>query len=172
MARKVANVMYASFLGKAAGADKKLLRKLEERFNQGSLRINSHEGREEIMQETLLGSSPPVGDQVLLGSSGGGLTLKLLYYLIATMNQVFPDYDFSDVHPNTFAHVSVEEAMNRVETTLFNAGVDKVGEFTRRLWERMEGAIGLGECEVYTFVEDEFEEEEEGEDPFWELGCM
>jgi len=122
------------------------------------------------MQETLLGSSPPVGDQVLLGGSAG-LTLKLLYYLIATMNQVFPDYDFSNVHPNAFVPVSVEEAVNRVETTLFNAGVDKVGEFTRRLWERMDGAIGLRECEAYTFVEDGLEEEE-GEDPFWELGCM
>lgn len=160
------------WVGKAAGADKKLRKRLEMRFHPAE---NSHEpltdSNEEFPCETLLGSSPPTGG---LGDALHGMDLKLFYYLVATMNQVFPDYDFSDLKPEVFSlQAPLSAVVHHVNTTLFNTGVNKsvasFNEFSGRMWERIDSAIGLSDTEVYSFAGDTFDELD---DPFWERGCM
>jgi hypothetical protein len=141
-------------IGKAAGADKKLWRHLGDRFGTDS-------------SDTELGSSPP------LSGESSGMSVKLFYYLVATMNLVFPDYDFGDVDVHAFRiHPNLQTVINHVNMTLFSMISRRValGEFTGRLWERVDGAIGLSDCEIYSFVPND--STEELEDPFWERGCM
>lgn len=136
--------------------------------------------------EALLGSSPPShtisigdlsGDRPLLPlsiTSSGSFSLKLLYYLISTMNLIFPDYDFGDLKPEAFTnHPQLTAVISTVNTTLFNAGVSKnavtFGDFSRALWERIDGAINLSDSEIYSYS---VAADEEEENPFWEQGCM
>lgn len=180
--------MALSALGKAAGADKKLLKKLGERFGSPAL----GESHDELVvsatggADILLGSSPPTlaaaggesaSDRLSLPLSTinmGSFSLKLLYYLISTMNLIFPDYDFSDLKPEAFTgHSQLTTVISAVNTTLFNAGVSKnavtFGDFSRALWERIDGAIGLADSEIYSYS---VATDEEEESPFWEQGCM
>lgn len=115
--------------------------------------------------EDAVGGSPP--------NEPSGMNVKLLYYLIATMNLVFPDYDFSDLPPETFHALSASVACAHVNTTLFNTGlntkVSSFAEFSGRMWECVDRAIGLEDTEVYSFSCQEFDAVE---DPFWDRGCM
>lgn len=101
------------------------------------------------------------------------MNVKLLYYLIATMNLVFPDYDFSDLPPETFHVTTAPAACSHVNTTLFNTGLNKnvasFAEFSGRMWECVDRAIGLEETAVYSFSCEDFDA---FEDPFWDRGCM
>jgi hypothetical protein len=117
----------------------------------------------ESRSDDLLGTSPP-------GPNEQGVGRKLLYYLVATMNQVFPDYDFSDIPPEVFHELALPQVMAHVNTTLFNSGIIKgaTSEFSARIWEQMDTAIGLEECEIYSFDGADLDTE----DPFWERGCM
>ena len=100
--------------------------------------------------------------------------VKVFYYLVATMNLVFPDYDFGDVDMSAFVpQPSLQNVMAHVNTTIFNTGVSRnipMGDFTARLWGRIDGAIGLADCEIYSFVGQDAAEEVE--DPFRERGCV
>jgi hypothetical protein len=128
-------------------------------------------------------SSPPSPGYFssLITSSDGtaGMPLKLLYYLISTMNLVFPDYDFSEIKPEAFKPAGpLSTIMNQINGTLFQVlgsqskPVGNFDEFTRALWGHIDGAIGLAECEIYTFDGEDLLLEDEEENPFWEQGCM
>lgn len=135
------------------------------------------EGSNEI--ELALSSSPPHHQNPnnsagLMGEAGPlGLNLKLLYYLIATMNLVFPDYDFSELPPDTFRSEELTTVVRHVNTTLFNTGLNKnvasFEEFSSRMWDCVDKAIGLVDCEVYSYLSGDFDALD---DPFWERGSM
>lgn len=107
------------------------------------------------------------------GSTTGPPSLKLLYYLIATMNLVFPDYDFSELPPDAFRAEELPAVVAHVNTTLFNAGLNKnvsrFEEFSSRMWNCVDEAISLSDCKVYTYVNRDFDTLD---DPFWERGCV
>ena len=129
--------------------------------------VSQMDSREDV--SVLLGSSPPNPVET------PGMSLKILYYLISTLNMIFPDYDFSELKPEAFhLHPNLSTIVSHVNTTLFNTGVNKnltsFGEFSSKLWERIDMAIGLRDCEIYSFTNDKFDVEDE--DPFWERGCM
>ena len=106
-------------------------------------------------------------------STSGNISTKLLYYLISTMNLLFPDYDFSELPTATFHPTTVSVAASQINTSLFNTGLNKnvasFNDFTCRMWDRIDEAICLGDCEVYSFINEDFDALE---DPFWERGCM
>lgn len=106
-------------------------------------------------------------------SATGPPSLKLLYYLIATMNLVFPDYDFSDLPPDAFRAEELPAVVAHVNTTLFNTGLNKnvtrFEEFSSRMWNCVDEAISLSDCKVYTYVSRDFDTLD---DPFWERGCV
>lgn len=90
------------------------------------------------------------------------------------MNLVFPDYDFSDLAPDVFLlRPSLAQVVQHINTTLFNTGVNRnlasFGDFSGKMWERIDGAIGLADSEIYSFSSQDFDTLE---DPFWERGCM
>lgn len=119
--------------------------------------------------------SPSAGTQQSCEILPSGMNLKLFYYLIATMNQVFPDYDFSDLKPDVFqSQPQLAQVINHINTTLFNTGVNRnlasFGEFSGKMWDCIDGCISLSDCETYSFVLDEFDGDMD--DPFWERGCM
>lgn len=104
-----------------------------------------------------------------------GMNLKLFYYLVATMNLVFPDYDFGDLKPEAFqSQGQLSQVISHVNTTLFNTGANRnlasFDEFSGRMWDCIDQAIDIRDCEIYSFQLDEFDGDME--DPFWERGCM
>lgn len=93
-------VTFTSWLGKAAGQDKKLLRKLAQKFPDG---INDEMLNEFSLDEysSNIPSSP--GGPAPASSSNAetlkhGMPLKLFYFLVSTMNLMFPDYDFTYIY--------------------------------------------------------------------------
>lgn len=90
-----------AFSAKAAGADKKLWRHLEERFEaqwRDLPTTTTTNGHNHSGPVDTIPSSPPGPGSLPSGPMSravlAGLPLKHLYYLLATMNLVFPDYDF------------------------------------------------------------------------------
>jgi repressor of RNA polymerase III transcription MAF1 len=92
-----------AFSAKSAGADRKLWRHLEERFENNwkaeqTFCVGSYSSDAVPSSPRGVPSSPPGPNSAISGPMAhaviSGMPLKHLYYLIATMNLVFPDYDF------------------------------------------------------------------------------
>lgn len=98
-----------------------------------------------------------------------GLSLKTLYYLVATMNQVFPDYDLVDIDPRCFVpQPDAHAAARAVDAALGSSG-------PARLWDVVTDTIGaLEECLAYTFDTrpTRLSVLDETDDPFWERGYL
>ena len=103
-----------------------------------------------------------------------GLSLKTFYYLISTMNNMFPDYDFSDIPPESFIKItSLSSLINHFNTSIFNTGIDRntksFSDFTRQMWDCMNEAVGgLDESLIFSFNPEPYEID----DPFRERGTM
>ncbi len=105
-----------AFTCKAAGNDKKLLKQLENKFSPNTDGADSEDTTEgptstpiksktkfflrsfstcQFLELTKEHSEtcPGSPSQAIINSSNG-LNVKTFYYLISTMNNVFPDYDF------------------------------------------------------------------------------
>ncbi|KAJ3014881.1 UNVERIFIED_CONTAM: RNA polymerase III-inhibiting protein maf1 [Siphonaria sp. JEL0065] len=78
---------------------------------------------------------------------------KTLFYLLATLNAAFPDYDFSDVKPELFTKVPMLGTVQRnVNSTLFGMGLEGLTHnISQRLWEAIDEVIQLQESDVYSF---------------------
>jgi hypothetical protein len=89
--------LFDILIGKAAGQDKKLLRKLAQKFPDG---ISDETLREFSLDEYSANISSSPGGSAPMSSSNSEplkhlMPLKLFYFLVSTMNLMFPDYDFS-----------------------------------------------------------------------------
>ncbi|KAF9422276.1 RNA polymerase III-inhibiting protein maf1 [Podila epigama] len=125
---------------KAAGADKKLYKQIETRYDQSN--------------------SPPEED----GSSGSFRNIispfgpldqpasrRTLFYLIGTLNASFPDYDFSGVKPEQFRkEPSVSMVINSINATLLNLGKEKVVK-DLQIWDAIDTLIQLEDADVYSY---------------------
>ncbi|KAK9806520.1 hypothetical protein WJX73_006429 [Symbiochloris irregularis] len=121
--------------------------------------------------DTELGSSPemsksPVGPLVESSSR------KTLIYLILTLNQIYPDYDFSQLRAHHFRKepglATAEEAIDShlLEVSRKWESAPNRGEasFLDTLWKSLDEAVELPGCDVYTYKSD-------GDtDPFGEKG--
>jgi len=183
---------------KAAGADKKLLVQLLRRYraapDAGRRTRHAGESGAESSWEDVLGAAGDSLESLVAESAPGdspggrrrasvderprappecelpaGMSLKALYYLVATMNLVFPDYDLVDVDPRCFvAQPDVSAVVRAVDAALGAAA-------TPRLWELAASAVGpLDECAVYTFDAQptRLSVLDETDDPFWERGYL
>lgn len=103
-----------------------------------------------------------------------GISLKTLYYLISTMNNMFPDYDFTEIPYEAFLKISsLTNLRNNFNTSIFNSGINSntsnFADFTRKMWDCMDEAVGgLEESEIFSFDPEPFEID----DPFRERGTM
>lgn len=78
-----------AYSAKAAGQDKKLWKHLEEKFD---VQWRSHDDLATLPSSPSGQSDSPGGP--MLQTVVHGIPIKHLYYIISTMNIVFPDYDF------------------------------------------------------------------------------
>ncbi|KAI9228553.1 MAG: Maf1 regulator-domain-containing protein [Piptocephalis tieghemiana] len=80
---------------------------------------------------------------------------KALFYLIATLNASFPDYDFTETKPSSCFrhHYQLAPVVNEVNTTLSNVGR---GSIVRELalWDVMDQIVELSDCEIYSYDPD------------------
>lgn len=135
---------------KLAGLDKKLSRSLE--------------------ASVVEGSSPDLGSP--MGPLAEATSRKTLIYLILTLNHIYPDYDFSLLRAH---HFRKEDGPKTIETAISSKLMEVSGvweetpgygerPFMEALWAALDEAIGLNECDIYSYKSD-------GEnDPFGEAG--
>mmetsp|Transcript_11354 Transcript_11354/g.34118 ORF Transcript_11354/g.34118 Transcript_11354/m.34118 type:complete len:231 (-) Transcript_11354:966-1658(-) len=139
---------------KLAGLDKKLSRSLEASVAEGASPSSMD-----------LGKSP-------MGPLTEATSRKTLIYLILTLNHIYPDYDFSLLRAHHFRKEAgakaVEAATGAVLMEVARVWAETPGyggrPFMDALWAALDEAIGLSECDVYSYKSD-------GEDdPFGEAG--
>ncbi|KAJ3069904.1 RNA polymerase III-inhibiting protein maf1, partial [Quaeritorhiza haematococci] len=111
-------------------------------------------------------SSPPLSP---FGPLSDPTSRKTMFYLLATLNAAFPDYDFSDIKPEYFTKIpTLSLVVNNVNTTLFNMGNDAfakaVGE---RIWDGIDEAVDLNECDIWSFNADPDIEPDAEEGNLW-----
>jgi hypothetical protein len=79
---------------------------------------------------------------------------KTLFYLTATLNACFPDYDFTDATGESFSrHFSYKQTMEAVND-MFSKGVDGFGSLKDALWNTINCEIDLKMCRIYSYRPD------------------
>ncbi|KAJ1937275.1 RNA polymerase III-inhibiting protein maf1, partial [Kickxella alabastrina] len=142
---------------KVAGADKKLYRYLEQKHQEDLEEAKSLSPE----QSSLTNMFSPFGPLTESASR------KVMFYLIATLNASFPDYDFSSVPADQFTkEPSPDSAIKSINTTLMNGGCPaalRVG----RMWDVIDEIINIDECSVYSYTPDDESNHYEDENPVW-----
>ncbi|KAF9907926.1 RNA polymerase III-inhibiting protein maf1 [Linnemannia zychae] len=129
-----------SYSCKAAGADKKLFKQLENKYDPTS--------NNNILY-------PPEDDSIRNITSPFGpmdqpASRKTLFYLIGTLNASFPDYDFSDTKPEHFRkEPSVGIVVNSINSTLFNHGNERAVK-DLRIFQLIDQLIDLEDSDAYS----------------------
>ncbi|KAJ2827734.1 RNA polymerase III-inhibiting protein maf1, partial [Coemansia furcata] len=142
---------------KVAGADKKLYRSLENKF-QDDLEEAKNLSPE---QSSLTNIFSPFGPLTQSASR------KTLFYLIATLNASFPDYDFSSLSADQFTkEPSSDFALKSINTTLLNVGCPTTLR-TSRMWDSIDSVIGIDDCDVYSYTPAMESDPYEDEGPVW-----
>ncbi|KRT81018.1 hypothetical protein AMK59_5919 [Oryctes borbonicus] len=95
------------------------------------------------------------------------ISRKTLFYLIATLNSAFPDYDFLDAKSHEFSkEPSLQWVSNAIDTNLNATIGEQFRAIRHQLWAAVEDEIVLNECDIYSYNPDL------GSDPFGEDGCL
>ncbi|XP_013201214.1 repressor of RNA polymerase III transcription MAF1 homolog [Amyelois transitella] len=118
--------------------------------------------------------SPPEGipySRSLSGDEDGVLcdtiSRKTLFYLIATLNAAFPDYDFSMAKSSEFsAEPSLSWVQGAVDAALSAVGGMRWRQLRPALWSAIDKEVVLSECRIYSYNPDL------ASDPFGEPGCL
>mmetsp|Transcript_49367 Transcript_49367/g.97666 ORF Transcript_49367/g.97666 Transcript_49367/m.97666 type:complete len:231 (+) Transcript_49367:77-769(+) len=88
-------------------------------------------------------------------------TKKVLGDLIQTMNCSMVDYDFSELSPDSFAQVPMNEAVQCINSYLAEITVSSPS-FINDMWRDIsESMVSLAQCEVYKLVDGSFIDEVE-----------
>ena len=151
-----------SYSCKMAGGDKAMYK----RFNSEGINPND-----------LQALSPPQGlSSSLYSRSTSGdedgplcdtISRKTLFYLIATLNSAFPDYDFLDAKSHEFSkEPSLNWVMNAIDTNLSATAGEQYRALRQSVWLAVDDEITLEECDIYSYNPDL------GSDPFGEDGCL
>ncbi|KAJ1981919.1 RNA polymerase III-inhibiting protein maf1 [Dimargaris xerosporica] len=128
---------------KLAGTDKKLFKCLENKF-QEDLEAASSLSPEQSASHMI---SP-------FGPLTEAASRRVLFYLIATLNASFPDYDFRFIKPEQFTHEpDAMTVIKSINSTLFTVGDTSVVQ-KYRLWEAVDKVVALNNCAVYSYRPD------------------
>ncbi|KAJ2726701.1 RNA polymerase III-inhibiting protein maf1 [Coemansia sp. Benny D115] len=142
---------------KVAGTDKKLYRSLEQKFQEDLEESKSLAAGQSFITTTF---SP-------FGPLTESASRKTLFYLIATLNASFPDYDFSSLTADQFTkEPSSDAAMKSINTTLLNVGCPAALRASR-MWDSIDEAINIDECDVYSYMPEDESNPYEDESPVW-----
>lgn len=78
------------------------------------------------------------------------ISRKTLFYLIATLNSAYPDYDFSNAKSHEFSkEPSLQWVMNAVDSNLSATAGDHYRSLRAALWSAVEDEICMNECNIY-----------------------
>jgi hypothetical protein len=81
---------------------------------------------------------------------------KRIVNLIATMNATFQDYDFSNVKPERFVrHQSYKDIMPIINKNFAEVVEIHNRGFLKILWDALDDAISVRECEVFSYLVDD-----------------
>jgi len=95
------------------------------------------------------------------------ISRKTLFYLIATLNSAFPDYDFMDLKSHEFSkEPSRQWVTNAIDTNLIATAGDEYRVLRATLWAAIDDEISLEDCDIYSYNPDL------ASDPFGEDGCL
>jgi len=98
-------------------------------------------------------AASPTAMESPLGPIDTSATLKLLVNLISTLNNSFPDYEFSDVEANDFKQESISSVVDTIDHLLLNASLEKkCPGFRARFWKAVDKAVVPSQCEVYQYI--------------------
>ncbi len=96
------------------------------------------------------------------------VTKNLLVNLIQTLNASLVDYDFSELSPDSFSQINIQEAVQNInghfaELTLSDPN------FINRMWKEISDCMGqlMTHCEVYKLTDGMILDEEEDESSIW-----
>mmetsp|Transcript_4969 Transcript_4969/g.16204 ORF Transcript_4969/g.16204 Transcript_4969/m.16204 type:complete len:244 (+) Transcript_4969:235-966(+) len=133
---------------KLAGVDKKLSRSLDQ----------------EVV--SALAESPQFLSASPVGPMQDAASRKTLIYLILTLNHMYPDYDFSNLRPHHFLHVTPQMAKTNIDNLMMEAS--RVWERSHNmgspsgtsgllesLWTAVEEVITIADCEIYVYNSDD-----------------
>jgi len=114
-------------------------------------------------------SSSPIFRQDLEISPFGSLLERTpratFITLISTLNACFPDYDFSAVQPEQFTKENnYKSIVNYINNVLGSVVINDFADFSTKLWNTLDGAMKISDCEIYSFLP------EPDADPFGEEG--
>lgn len=81
---------------------------------------------------------------------------RTFFYLIATLNAVFPDYDFSGMRHEVFNKLpSVSIVQNTVQNTLFKLVKSPSSNYLQQqIWGAIDETVDLANCDIYSFNPD------------------
>ncbi|KAF9909609.1 RNA polymerase III-inhibiting protein maf1 [Linnemannia zychae] len=146
---------------KAAGADKKLYKQIEIKYDPSNSPPDSTDpsGASSSFRNII---SP-------FGPLDQPASRRTLFYLIGTLNASFPDYDFSDAKPEQFRkEPSVSMVVNSVNSTLLNHGNERAVK-ELRIWDSIDNLIDFEDSDVYSYnpESDSDPNDEEGAGTLW-----
>ena len=141
--------------------DKKLLSHIESKYKEQLSLSTSVESN----SSSLNGGKSPVGQFMA--------PRKTLFYLLATLNAAFPDYDFSDLKPIFFVKIpSLSSVVHLLKTQFFHHLTPFLAteSLESLMWNTIDEAVTLEECDFYFFEPDkELEPDASEEPPLWSL---
>lgn len=108
-----------------------------------------------VIDSQLLLSLNNKGNSIRNTSSNGGTlsvnsNRKLFIDLIQTMNTTFPDYDFTNVHPDSFSQVREVDVMQQVNSLLGEITL-KNPSFLLDLYQAINEVVCIHNCSIYSF---------------------
>lgn len=88
--------------------------------------------------------------------------------LILTLNASFPDYDFSNVKPNQFQKLKMEDVRKNIHQNLSEYASQRSSpNFLEELWNAVNDVIDLNEATVYSFDYEFADDDESGNNSLW-----
>jgi len=128
----VINGKIEAYSCKRAGQDKRTAKSLEKQFKS-------------------LASSPKVVPSSPLGPIGLPSTRKLLISLITTMNNSFPDYDFSDLRPEEFAETKSKDVIDSLNGLFIDSMDGVIKDFRANFWKVLDEVVQTEKCQIFTY---------------------
>ncbi|KAF7266392.1 repressor of RNA polymerase III transcription Maf1 [Rhynchophorus ferrugineus] len=150
-----------SYSCKMAGGDKALYK----RFNAEGINPNDLQALSPPQTVTQYSGSSVSGDED--GPLCDTISRKTLFYLIATLNSSFPDYDFMDLKSHEFSkEPSLQWVTTAIDSNLTATAGDTYRALRPILWSAIDHEISLDNCDIYSYNPDL------ASDPFGEDGCL
>jgi hypothetical protein len=97
----------------------------------------------------------PISSSLSPTTSYLSISKKTLFHLIATLNAVYSDYDFSDIPLDSLRFTSLSNFVKRVESSLC---AYPALEGLKTIWNVLDTVIPLEEAEIFEYLPEKEEE--------------